>query len=147
MSVNPCERHQRKVCYDCAVVSDSAKRAYDIVNAYVAYIPHEQRIRSFIAIRLADGGSDGQLYDSKREAVRHQLDESHCAYFTYRDSPNGFANPKEAQVFLDWHRMAYDNGFRLADPDKKSGGDDLIMPLTQEHTRLALDSYMKKTYS
>src|SRR5437762_517876 len=90
-----------------------------------------------MAIRLSDGGSDGKLYDTKREAVKHQLHEQLCAYYSFRNSPNGFSfGPRglqEAAVFLAWHRMAYDNGFRLPDPDDRNGGPDLVMPDMTEH--------------
>lgn len=131
--MKPCV-HDRKVCYDCAQVSDEAKRCYDIVNSYVAFMPPDQLKRSWVAIRLSDGGHDGNLYQSKRDAVRKQSNEFQCAYFSYRNSPGGFANKKEAQVFLDFNRLAYDAGFRLADPDDRSGGKELIMPVANEDT-------------
>lgn len=129
-------RHGRKVCADCVVVTDAGRRAHDIVNAYVAFTPWEQRVRSWVALRLADGGSDGTLYESRREAVRHQSDEKLCAYFSYRGAPNGFASRTDAQLFLDYHRMAYDAGFRLPDPDDRDGGPDLIMPTPAEQIAL-----------
>lgn len=129
-------RHGRKVCAECVVVTDAGRRAFDIVNAYVTFTPWEQRIRSWVALRLADGGSDGTLYDSRREAVRHQADEQLCAYFSYRGAPNGFASRTDAQLFLDYHRMAYDAGFRLPDPDDRDGGPELIMPTPREQLLL-----------
>jgi hypothetical protein len=124
--------HGRKVCADCVVVTDAARRAYDIVASFVHFVPFEQRVRSWLALRLADGGYDGTLYESRREAVRHQSDEKLCAYFTYRGAPNGFSSQKDAQLYLDYYRMAYDQGFRLPDPDDRSGGPELIMPTARE---------------
>lgn len=126
-----CE-HGRRVCSDCVVVTDAARRAYDIIRAYVHFVPFEERVRSWVALRLADGGSDGTLYESRREAVRHQSDEKLCAYFSYRNAPNGFASQKDAQLYMDYHRMTYDQGHRLPDPDDRHGGPELIMPTARE---------------
>lgn len=125
-------RHGNLVCSQCVVVEDSGKRCHGIVNSYVAFMPFDQLKYSWLAIRLSDGGYDGNLYHSKRDAVRHQLDEFLCAYFAYVNAPNGFANPREAQIWLNFQRHVYDAGFRLADPDAKSGGMDLITPLRVE---------------
>jgi hypothetical protein len=130
-----CELHGRKICSDqrCQFVDDAAKRAFDIVNSYVAFVPFEERVRSFVALRLSDGGSDGVLYDSRREAVRHQLDEKLCAYFGYSGAPEGFASKTDAAIFLEYHRAAYDAGARLPDPDDIQGGPEQIMPMSLEH--------------
>ena len=127
-------RHGRRVCADCVVVTDDARRAYDIIRAYATFVDYETRVRAWVAIRLADGGSDGNLYESRREAVRHQLDEKLCAYFTYRNAPTGFSSVQDAQLYLDYHRMAYDQGASqaLADPDEPHGGRGLVMPTARE---------------
>lgn len=137
MPDNLCQ-HGRKLCSDCIFVTDAAKRAYDIVRGYVHFVEYDERIRSWVALRLEDGGSDGALYDSKREAVRHQAWEQQCAYFSYRGAPNGFVTPKDAAIWLEYHRQAYLAGFRLVDPDDVHGGRDLIMPLTNEQLGMQL---------
>jgi len=106
--------------------SDAAKRASDIVNAYVTFVPPEELRHKWVAIRLADGGYDGVLYDSKQDAVRHQLDEYLCAYVCFRNLLMG-ANPKDMELFLKFNRDAYDAGFRLPDPDDKTGGREVLM--------------------
>jgi len=106
--------------------SDAAKRASDIINGYRAFVPWDELIHKVVAIRLSDGGSDGVLYDSKRDAVRHQLDEFLCAYVHLRNLVGG-ASPREMEIFLKWNRDAYDAGFRLPDPDDVKGGPELIM--------------------
>jgi len=80
----------------------------------------------WVAIRLSDGGSDGVLYDTKRDAVSHQLDEFQCAYISFRNIVAGMA-PYEAELFLNFVRRAYDAGFRLPDPDAQTGGGDLFL--------------------
>ena len=125
--------HGRKLCSECCHVTDAAKRAYDIVRGYTAFVQYEELVRSWVAIRLSDGSSDGTLYGSKQDAVRHQgAGEMTCAYFNYRSAPNGFATIKEAAVWLEYHRQAYDSGFRLPDPDDPGGGPELIMPTPKE---------------
>lgn len=104
-------------------VSDAAKRCADIVNGYISFVPWDELKHKFIAIRLSDGGSDGTLYDSKRDAVRHQSDEKLCAYIAFRNLAGGM-NPIEAERYLKWNRDAYDAGMRLPDPDHQSGGPD-----------------------
>jgi hypothetical protein len=126
-----CE-HKRELCSECIHVSDTAKRAYDIVRSYTAFVEYDERVRSWVALRLEDGGSDGVLYLSKQDAIRHQAHEQLCAYFSYRTAPTGFGNARDAAVWLEFHRMAYDSGFRLADPDDSTGGPDLIMPSANE---------------
>jgi hypothetical protein len=120
----------------CVIISDAAKRASDIINAYAVFTPWDELINCYVAIRLSDGGSDGSLYTSKRDAVRHQTDEKLFAYYSYRFHGTSGVSPKDMQLFLDFHRQAYDKGFRLPDPDDKHGGKDLIMPITNEQLRI-----------
>lgn len=132
MPDNLCEPHGRKVCSECMHVTDAAKRAFDIVRSYATFVDFSERVRSWVAIRLEDGGSDGTLYPSKIEAIRHQLHEQQCAYFSYRGAPEGFQNAKDAAIWLEYHRQMYAAGLRLVDPDDAHGGPDLIMPTAKE---------------
>ena len=111
-------------------ISDDAKRASDIVNGYYAYMKWEELKNKWVAIKLADGGSDHTLYDSKRDAVRHQSDEFVCAYVALRNCPNGIS-PLEMERFLAFTRGAYDAGMRLPDPDAMDGGQDPFMDVAQ----------------
>lgn len=112
------------------VISDAARRMRDIVNSYVTFMDRDELIRKWIAIRLADGGHDGTLYDSKRDAVRHQSDEFLCAYVSFRNLQSGISL-SEAEIFLRFNRQAYDSGFRLPDPDAQSGGREVLMTTAQ----------------
>lgn len=109
-----------------AELADAGKRASDIINLHLAFTPFEQLQSKWMAFRLQDGSSDGVLYDSKRDAVRHQLDEFLCFYVPFRHLAAG-SKPHEMEVFIKFNRDAYDHGFRLPDPDEESGGPDLIM--------------------
>jgi len=109
-----------------AKLKDCAKRACDIVNAYYTTVEWVDLKDKFVAIRLEDGGSDGVLYDNKRDAVRHQRNEQQCAYVCFRNlGPTG-ARPREMAIYLQYNREAYDNGFRLTDPDDSRGGPQLL---------------------
>lgn len=127
--------HRRRVCSECVVVTDAARRAYDAVQVHVWCTEWEERIRGWVALKLQDGSSDGVLYDSRGAAVRHVSDQRFYAFFSYRNAPNGFSTQKDAQLYLDYHRMAYDQGAlqALADPDDhRHGGRELIIPTARE---------------
>lgn len=127
-------RHGRVICSECIVADDAAKRAWEQVKNIAVHTDWETRVNSFVTIRLSDGQCDGVLYESKREAVRHcGGNEQWFAFFGFRGAPAGFATPKDAAIFLAWHRAAYDRGMRLPDPDDSRGGRDLIMPDMTEH--------------
>jgi hypothetical protein len=102
--------------------SDAARHACDAVNLHISALGFDA-CRKWVAVRLRDGRSDGVLYDSKRDAVRHQYDEKLCAYVCI--PPNGMT-PCRAESFLSTMRRLYDAGWRLVDPDASDGGPDLI---------------------
>lgn len=105
------------------VESDAAKRAADQINLHVSAVGHES-FRKYVAIRLSDGGSDGVLYDTRKDAITHQLHEQQCAYF--RIPPFGqMAKPHEMESYLTTMRSLYDAGRRLQDPDEP----EIIRPL------------------
>lgn len=113
-------------CHYVGPHSDSAKRASDAVNLHLAALGFAA-FKKWVALRLQDGSSDGVLYDTRREAVVHQLDEQLCAYVRL---PPTRMTPCSAEAFLKFTRDAYRSGFRLTDPDHRTGGRDLIPRLT-----------------
>jgi len=131
--------HGNKICYECIPIDDRARRAYDATTlATLAHGWDERMALPFMAIRLSDGTSDGQLYPDKATAARYQLHERQCAYFSFRGEPNGFATPRHAAAWLAWVTAAYDAGFRMVDPDQRRGGHDLIVPITAEQFTMQL---------
>lgn len=68
----------------------------------------------WIAARLSDGSTDGTVYDSKADAVKHQLHETQCAYLVVPPAP---MPPAEATAYLELHDKMYAAGYRLQDPD------------------------------
>lgn len=104
--------------------SDAAKRMADQVSLHIAALGNDAFFR-WVAIRLADGGSDGTLYDTRADAVRHQSDERLCTYVMV--PPTGMT-PREADAVLRFTRFAYDNGYRITSPEDP----EPIMPLRNE---------------
>jgi hypothetical protein len=105
---------------------EAAKRCSEIVSLHLL-ADRERAINSWIAIRLSDGGSDNILYDSKKDAIRHQLHETQCAYL--KITPDG-CPPRQAEIFLRANRQAYDAGLRFGDPDQPNR--ELIIPMRRE---------------
>jgi hypothetical protein len=104
--------------------SDAAKRISDATMLHSIATGWDIN-KYWAAYKLEDGRSpdSNTLYDSKRDAVRHQLDEFLCVYIKLR---YGGINVCEAEAFLKYNRQAYLRGFRLPDPDHRRGGPDLI---------------------
>lgn len=104
--------------------TDAAMRCAENVNMHYAAIGWDA-VGKFCAIALQDGGSDHVLYDHRRDAVRHQHhNEQWYCFVKIMPMSMGIC---EAQVYLDFHRKAYDAGFRLVDPEHPRGGRELIV--------------------
>jgi hypothetical protein len=88
---------------------DFAKRAYDIMNMHVIG-KGEASWGKWCAFRLSDGGSDNVLYDTREQAITHQLHPTQCCYLTI--PPTGFTY-KELKRFLELSRSLYDKGARI----------------------------------
>ena len=115
--------------------SDAAKRVADSINLHWAVVAESpakwpEVIGKWCAFQLANGTGGMTLYDTKRDAVRHQSNEFQAMYV--KIVPGGM-NTCEAEILLATHRRMYDNGFRLADPDSRYGGPDLITRAAAEH--------------
>lgn len=108
--------------------ADAGRRASDIINGIITAHPWDDIKDKFIAIRLEDGSSDGNIYDTKADAVRHQTHEQQCAYVGFRNLVGG-ATPKEMAIYLKFNRDAYLAGMRLIDPDnQRNPVQDLLIP-------------------
>jgi len=132
------------LCSRCIVAGDAAMRAFEQLRNIAVHTDWETRVNSIVTIRLRDGHCDGVLYETKQAAVKHcGGNEQWYAFFSFRSAPNGFASPRDAAVYLEYHRQAYDNGWRLPDPDARDGGPDMIMPAPQEHVTDQLARLMR----
>lgn len=99
----------------------------DILNLHMTFGSMEDLRDKFMAIRLSDGGSDGAIYDSKQDAVKHQVHEQQCYYVSFRGLNPGGINAYECSVVLQFQRDAYKAGMRLIDPDDRTGGKQVLM--------------------
>lgn len=114
-----------------ADIFDAGKRFCDIINLHMTYGEMQDIRDKFMAISLADGSSDGHMYDSKVEAIKHQLHEQQCYYFSFRGVNPGGVNAYECAVMLQFQRNAYKSGLRLVDPDDRFGGKQAMMTTAQ----------------
>lgn len=114
-------------------VSDAAKRIADTYNLHRAADPHSS-VGKWFASRLNDGTTDGTLYDSKVEAVRHQRHDED--FYCFTQIVPSTMTPENAETFLNIQRRMYDKGLRLADRD--TGGKDMIRRVSQEDMRSQL---------
>ena len=109
--------------------SDAAKRVVDTYSLHQLALGSDSYGKWFW-VNLGDGTSDNELYDSKRDAVRHSRhSEMYNAYVQI--IPHTMTLP-EAEGFLSAQRKARRAGLTQADPDHKSGGLDLIRRVTKE---------------
>lgn len=125
--------------------SDAAKRLSDGYQTRWSMVNPDEILRGrWLAIRLSDGNIDRTIYETRRDAVRFQSDEFLCAYLKLTLLP--VMPVCEAEIYLKFHRDAYDNGFRLPDPDHKDGGRELIRPIGTSE-RLIQASGFRRTRS
>jgi len=104
---------------------DAARRMADALAVHQMALTRDEILAGrYVAIRLADGGSDLTAYDSHAAAVRaHQNSPSRMLYFQI---PLERLPPEECDVLLWYQRGVYDAGFR-ADPSHA-----LILPTRNE---------------
>lgn len=101
---------------------DIGKRASEVIHLHVL----GNNVGKWVALRLEDGSSDGIPYDTRPDAIRHQLHEQLCCYV--KVPPDGMP-PKDAMQFILINRALYAQGYRLADPDMPG---EPIYPMTDE---------------
>jgi len=104
----------------------------DAINLRITFVPYDQLLHGYMAFALADGGSDGVVYDSHRDASRFNDPKRH-AFFCFRTALGG-VNAHDCQLFLDLNRAAFDAGIPMAEPDLRkqpnlilsTGGYDIM---------------------
>lgn len=106
---------------------DAGQRISDAINQKIADHGWWDIRNKFMAFALADGHTDGVLYDTKRDAVRHQKNnEKQYVFVTFR-SLGGGARPKDCAILVKFNRDLYKAGYRMPDPDDVNGGPTPIM--------------------
>lgn len=92
-----------------AVYSDAAIRCSDIVNLHVM----AGGVGRWCSIRLSDGGSDGAIYDTREQAISHQLRPEYTTQVLI--PPDGMSH-QEAEAVLKYWRALVDANVRDDDP-------------------------------
>jgi hypothetical protein len=99
--------------------TDAAKRVYDTYHLHKA-VGLDNSLGKFFAATLADGTTDGMLYDNRESAVLHQHHNEN--YYTFIQITMANMTVCAAEVMLGVYRRLYDAGRRESD----SGGRDII---------------------
>lgn len=103
--------------------SAAAHRASDIVNQAIT----DGHAGKWVALRLDDGGSDGQVYDRRKECVRHQ--GANSGRRAYTKVPYDSMPVAEAASWLAYNRMVIEKlGGQLPDPER----DQVVLPERRE---------------
>lgn len=117
--------HNLAICSKCVVISDAAKSISAAINLAVAHYTPEEIRRSWMCFRLIDGGTDHTLYPTKTDAIRHVSNEKLYCFFQLSGAMAGMSE-KDAQLWMDFQRHAYDAGMGLTNPD-----ETLMFPLAR----------------
>ena len=113
--------------------SDAAKRLADHYNLHKVAGGLTGQV---FAVGLADGRSDGTLYDSRQAAVIHQRHNERNYCYVRLSAPSMSVCEAEAVLFMQ--RGASRLG--LTDRDDPHGGLEIIPRLTQEHQLRQLEA-------
>lgn len=110
---------------------DAAQRMFDTLQLHHQALTLLDKVEGqhWVAIRLSDGGSDGIAYDTRWDAIRHQLTPTQCGYMPIKPGMPGLAG---CDVLLWYWRGAYERGWR---PDENT--PHLHLPMKMEITRAA----------
>jgi hypothetical protein len=92
--------------------SDAAKRIADTFALHRIADPYGN-IGYWFAAALIDGRSDGTLYESKPDAIKHQHHNEN--WYTYIQIVPSSMTACEAEIMLKIARMIYDKGGRMTD--------------------------------
>lgn len=92
--------------------SDAAKKIADTFNLHRVADPYGN-VGCWFAAALQDGSTDGNLYDSKQDAIRHQKNKEN--YYTFIQIVPATMTECEAEIMLKVARMIYDKGGRISD--------------------------------
>lgn len=93
---------------------DRTRRAWEVIQLHYA-AQGDAAAGWWVAIRMSDGGSDGELYRSKLEAIHYQLHERQCTYLCLH--PFGDMSVREVHEFIEISEKIYNAGGRLDHTD------------------------------
>lgn len=108
--------------FDAAI--EAGKRFRDALAIHQVALTRDEIIaKRYMAVRLIDGSSDMTAYETREDAVTHQLHPDVALYFPI---PFERLNELTCAVLLCYARRVYDNGYR------PSTMPELFMPKRQE---------------
>jgi hypothetical protein len=110
-------------------LKDAGKRMSDALNAQLVFNGLSGTFR-WMAFKLDDGSSDGAVYDTRADAIKHQKFETQCWYEQILPSGAGYS-PDVCAMTIQYARVAYDAGFRPS-----IDAPTPIQPVRREHARL-----------
>jgi len=114
---------------------DSATRMRDVIALHRLVLSIEEIMAGrYVAIALSSGGSDGQVYDSREEAVKHQRASISADHVLYMRIPPSSPDAATCDTILWYARVRYDAGYR---PATGHAGTDIILPQAIEGYRPA----------
>lgn len=125
MTADECPRHGQH--------EDAAKRISDQYALHRIALG-DDALGKWFAVALADGRSNGDLYDSRGDAVRHQ-GHNEARYWFVPIRPGAPLSVCDAQIVLTHHRATSRQSAALLDRDHPAGGRQLITRLTTEDQR------------
>jgi hypothetical protein len=102
-------------------LDDAAKRLSDAVTLHML-ATNNSAAGSWIAARLSDGGTNGDVYETREQAIRHNPD-----YHCYLLIPPDGMGIQAASIFLRFNRVLFKNGMRMPEPDR-----EFVMPQNVE---------------
>jgi len=90
----------------------------DTINLTLISFPWDTLVHTWMAFRLDNGETDGVKYETKADAVKHQIDERWFCFFCMRRAMGG-VTARDCQLFINVHRYVYDTGGTAAfiEPD------------------------------
>jgi hypothetical protein len=113
---------------------DAAQRLADTIALHQTVLTREEIIaKRFIAVALSDGRTDGQTYDTRQDAMRHQ--RGHPALYAYIQVPLERWNTFSCDTLLWYVRGVYDAGYR-----PRLDEAELIIPRTIEEVEAYADA-------
>lgn len=121
----PLCKHKRRICAECVVVTDAAKRIHDAIGLAITFHKFDEIRHAWMKFRLEDGRTDHVLYPRKIDAVRTCSNEHLWCFIFLGNCPAGMP-AKDAQLWLMFNRHAHDSGMALAEPNV-----DMIFPLAR----------------
>lgn len=119
-------QHGNHVCECNVVITDAAKRISDAIRLAQTFHTVEECWHSFMKFKLEDGSTDHTLYPSKPDAAKTCSDENQWVFISLRGAAGGMS-PRDAALYLDFYRLAYEDGMRMNDAQ----APNLIMPLAR----------------